>query len=162
MSTCQQCGHALEASDHFCAGCGRPVDAGDHTGSMTSVIMRPADPSGPITAVGAASSTGLPSGAAMLVVRRGPGEGAEFPFSADTTTVSIGRTPESDVFLDDITVSRRHAELRHGAEGWSVRDTGSLNGTYVNRKRVDDVRLSGGDELQIGKFRFAFLVSDSH
>jgi pSer/pThr/pTyr-binding forkhead associated (FHA) protein len=75
--------------------------------------------------------------------------------------MSIGRSPEADIFLDDITVSRRHAELRHGAEGWSLRDAGSLNGTYVNRKRVDDIRLSGGDELQIGKFRFAFLVSDA-
>ena len=161
MSTCQQCGHVLETDDHFCAGCGRPVEAIDHTGSMTSIIMKPADPSGPMTAVGAGTSTGIPRGSAILVVRRGPGEGTEYPLSAGSTTVSIGRTPESDVFLDDITVSRRHAELRHGAEGWSVRDAGSLNGTYVNRKRVDDVRLNGGDELQIGKLRFAFLVSDA-
>ena len=161
MSTCQQCGHGLEADDHFCAGCGRPVGAHDHTGSMTSIIMRPADPSGPMTAVGAGTSSGLPRGSAILVVRRGPGEGTEYALAPGSTTVAIGRTPESDVFLDDITVSRRHAELRHGAEGWSVRDAGSLNGTYVNRKRVDDVCLSGGDELQIGKFRFAFLVSDA-
>lgn len=161
MSSCRQCGHGLEVDDHFCAGCGRPVESRDHTDSMTSIIMRPADPSGPMTAVGTGTSSGLSRGSAILVVRRGPGEGTEYPLTPGSTTVAIGRAPESDVFLDDITVSRRHAELRHGAEGWSVRDAGSLNGTYVNRKRVDDVRLAGGDELQIGKFRFAFLVSDA-
>ena len=161
MSTCQQCDHAIEADDHFCAGCGHPVDAMDHTGSMTSIIMKPADPSGPMTAVGAGTTMDIPRGAAVLVVRRGPGEGTEYSLDAARTTMSIGRSPEADIFLDDITVSRRHAELRHGAEGWSLRDAGSLNGTYVNRKRVDDIRLSGGDELQIGKFRFAFLVSDA-
>jgi pSer/pThr/pTyr-binding forkhead associated (FHA) protein len=162
MTTCQQCGHALEADDHFCAGCGHSVDALDHTASMTSIIIKPADPSGPMTAVGAGTSRGIPQGSAVLVVRRGPGEGTEYALDSARTTMTIGRSPEADIFLDDITVSRRHAELRHGAEGWSVRDAGSLNGTYVNRKRVDDIRLSGGDEMQIGKFRFAFLVSDDH
>jgi pSer/pThr/pTyr-binding forkhead associated (FHA) protein len=72
--------------------------------------------------------------------------------------LTVGRAPESDIFLDDVTVSRHHAELRHGAAGWSVRDVGSLNGTYVNRVRVDDQQLVGGDEVQIGKFRFVFLL----
>ena len=72
--------------------------------------------------------------------------------------MTIGRSPDSDVFLDDVTVSRRHAEFRRGASGWSIRDVDSLNGTYVNRMRVDDHQLRGGDELQIGKFRFVFLV----
>jgi pSer/pThr/pTyr-binding forkhead associated (FHA) protein len=161
MPSCQQCGHALAADDHFCAGCGRPVDSLEHTGSMTSIIMKPTDASGPMTAVGAGTIAQIPRGSAMLVVRRGPGEGTEYSLDSSRTTMAIGRSPEADIFLDDITVSRRHAELRHGAEGWSVRDAGSLNGTYVNRKRVDDARLSGGDELQIGKFRFAFLVSDA-
>lgn len=161
MPSCQQCGHALAADDHFCAGCGRPVDSLEHTGSMTSIIMKPMDASGPMTAVGAGTIAQIPRGSAMLVVRRGPGEGTEYSLDSSRTTMAIGRSPEADIFLDDITVSRRHAELRHGAEGWSVRDAGSLNGTYVNRKRVDDARLSGGDELQIGKFRFAFLVSDA-
>ena len=98
----------------------------------------------------------LPSGAALLVVRRGPDAGARFLLDQNITVA--GRHPEVDIFLDDVTVSRRHAELRHGAEGWSIRDVGSLNGTYVNRKRVEDRQLSGGDEVQIGKFRFIFLV----
>ncbi len=70
----------------------------------------------------------------------------------------MGRAPEAAIFLDDVTVSRHHAEFRHGAEGWSVRDVGSLNGTYVNRVRVEDQHLNGGDEVQIGKFRFVFLL----
>jgi pSer/pThr/pTyr-binding forkhead associated (FHA) protein len=75
-----------------------------------------------------------------------------------TDLVALGRAPEAEVFLDDVTVSRRHAELRSGAEGWSIRDVGSLNGTYVNRVRVEDQKLHGGEEIQIGKFRFMFLV----
>lgn len=106
--------------------------------------------------LGSGERADLPAGQALLIVLRGPGEGTEFPLSGDL--VSIGRAPESEVFLDDVTVSRRHAELRRGAQGWSIRDAGSLNGTYVNRRRVDDSALRPGDELQIGKFRFAFLV----
>ena len=90
------------------------------------------------------------------MVHRGPGEGSEFALNADLLTV--GRSPDSEVFLDDVTVSRRHAEFRRGSSGWSIRDAGSLNGTYVNRRRVEDHQLNGGDEVQIGKFRFVFLV----
>jgi pSer/pThr/pTyr-binding forkhead associated (FHA) protein len=100
----------------------------------------------------------LPNGAAILVVHRGPGEGTEYSLSPLIDVVEVGRSPEAQVFLDDVTVSRHHAEFRHGASGWSVRDVGSLNGTYVNRVRVDDQQLRGGDEVQIGKFRFIFLV----
>jgi pSer/pThr/pTyr-binding forkhead associated (FHA) protein len=75
---------------------------------------------------------------------------------ADVTTA--GRHPESDIFLDDVTVSRRHAEFRKTAEGFFVRDVGSLNGSYVNRERIDDSALQGGDEVQIGKFRLVFLT----
>jgi len=156
MSSCPSCGHDLAVDDHFCAGCGRAI-AHDHTGSMTSIIMTAAA-SGPLSTIGAASSSDLGAGEAVLIVRRGPGEGTTFPLIGDV--VSIGRSPESGIFLDDVTVSRKHAELRHGAAGWSLRDAGSLNGTYVNRKRVDDTALRGGDELQIGKFRFVFLTGD--
>lgn len=94
----------------------------------------------------------------MLVVHRGPGEGTEYPLMPDQQIIVVGRAPEASVFLDDVTVSRHHAEFRHGAGGWSLRDVGSLNGTYVNRVRVEDQQLAGGDEIQIGKFRFIFLV----
>ncbi|HEV2087907.1 MAG TPA: FHA domain-containing protein [Cryptosporangiaceae bacterium] len=97
----------------------------------------------------------LPPGAALLVVRRGPNAGSRFLLDMDVTTA--GRHPESDIFLDDVTVSRRHAEFRREGGTFSVRDVGSLNGTYVNRERVESAMLANGDEVQIGKFRLVFL-----
>ena len=72
--------------------------------------------------------------------------------------VTAGREPDSDLFLDDVTVSRRHADMRRMADGWLLRDVGSLNGTYVNRQRIEEVALVAGDEVQIGKYRFVYLV----
>ncbi len=89
----------------------------------------------------------------------GPNAGSRFLLDADVTTA--GRHPESDIFLDDVTVSRRHAEFRKTADGFFVRDVGSLNGSYVNRERIDDAPLQGGDEVQIGKFRLVFLTGRS-
>ncbi len=154
MATCRHCGHHLESEDHFCAGCGLPADP-DTSGTATTIIPIVGE-SGPITAIG--SPQHLTPGSAMLVVRRGAGEGSEFLLPSDADIIRIGRAPEAEIFLDDVTVSRHHAELRQGAEGWAIRDAGSLNGTYVNRKRVDDQQLHGGDEVQIGKFRFSFLA----
>jgi len=96
----------------------------------------------------------LPEDCALLVVQRGPNAGARFLLDAERTTA--GRQPSSDIFLDDVTVSRRHAEFVRDGERFRVRDVGSLNGTYVNRDRVDDVLLSAGDEVQIGKYRLTF------
>lgn len=99
----------------------------------------------------------LPSGSALLVVRRGPNAGARFLLDADITTV--GRHPEADIFLDDVTVSRRHAEfLRHGMS-FEVRDLGSLNGTYFDGQRIDSATLNDGAEVQVGKFRLTFYAS---
>jgi pSer/pThr/pTyr-binding forkhead associated (FHA) protein len=131
----------------------------EHTGSITSIITPgPTTASGGMSPVGSGRQFELPTGTALLVVLRGPGEGTEYVLRPAAGVVSIGRTPDAGIFLDDVTVSRHHAELRHGAEGWSVRDAGSLNGTYCNRVRVEDQQLQGGDELQIGKFRFVFLL----
>jgi len=92
----------------------------------------------------------------MLVVKRGPNAGSKFVL--DTQVTKAGRHPESDIFLDDVTVSRRHAEVVHGSEGYRLRDVGSLNGTYLNRERIEtEVPLSNGDELQIGKFKLVFF-----
>jgi hypothetical protein len=102
------------------------------------------------------ASSGLPPGMALLVVRRGPNAGARFLLDHDVTT--SGRHPDSDIFLDDVTVSRRHAEFHRGRGGFAVRDVGSLNGTYVNRERVESATLANGDEVQIGKFRLAFVA----
>ena len=99
----------------------------------------------------------LPRGSALLVVQRGPGAGSRFLL--DTDTVAAGRHPDCEIFLDDVTVSRRHAEFLREGDGFRVRDAGSLNGTYVNRDRIDDVVLQGGDEVQIGKFRLVYFAS---
>jgi len=99
----------------------------------------------------------LPVGTALLVVKRGPNAGSRFLLDKDLTTA--GRHPESDIFLDDVTVSRRHAEFSRTDDTFIVRDVGSLNGTYLNRERIDSSPLSNGDEVQIGKFRLVYLTS---
>ncbi|WP_295646128.1 oxoglutarate dehydrogenase inhibitor Odhl [uncultured Corynebacterium sp.] len=98
---------------------------------------------------------GLPEGSALLVVKRGPNAGSRFLLDQDTT--AAGRHPDSDIFLDDVTVSRRHAEFRRNGDQYEVVDVGSLNGTYVNREPKNSSVLSNGDEIQIGKFRLVFL-----
>lgn len=99
----------------------------------------------------------LPSGSALLIVRRGPNSGARFLLDTDVTTV--GRHPDADIFLDDVTVSRRHAEfLRHGT-AFEVKDLSSLNGTYYDGVRIDTALLTDGAEVQIGKFRLTFYAS---
>lgn len=96
----------------------------------------------------------LPEGSALLIVQRGPNAGARFLLNSAQTTA--GRHPSSDIFLDDVTVSRRHAMFYQVDGGFGVKDTGSLNGTYVNQERVDDVVLHPGDEVQIGKYRLTY------
>jgi len=112
---------------------------------------------GPDTDVSPARIAGsLPPGMALLIVRRGPNAGARFLLDHDVTT--SGRHPDSDIFLDDVTVSRRHAEIVREGGQYYVRDVGSLNGTYLNRVRVDSAPLHDGDELQIGTFKLVFLT----
>lgn len=101
----------------------------------------------------------LPSGSALLVVRRGPNAGARFLLDADVTTT--GRHPDADIFLDDVTVSRHHAQfLRHGT-AFEVKDLGSLNGTYFDGVRIETALLADGAEVQVGKFRLTFYSSRS-
>jgi pSer/pThr/pTyr-binding forkhead associated (FHA) protein len=103
------------------------------------------------------SLEGLPEGVGLLVVKRGPNAGSRFMLESDVTRA--GRHPESEIFLDDITVSRRHAEFVRQGPGYVVRDVGSLNGTYLNRERLEEAPLNHGDEVQIGKFKLVFLAS---
>lgn len=98
----------------------------------------------------------LPRDSAMLVVRRGPNAGSTFVLEKDETTV--GRHPDSDIFLDDVTVSRRHALVRRAGGGFEVSDAGSLNGTYVDHQRVENAELSDLNELQIGRFVLTFVL----
>ena len=121
-----------------------------HMGSLDEVLEGDSD------VVPSRVAGSLPPGMALLVVRRGPNAGARFLLDHDLTT--SGRHPDSDIFLDDVTVSRRHAEFHRGVNAFTVRDVGSLNGTYVNRERVESATLSNGDEVQIGKFRLMFIA----
>ena len=167
---CNQCGHQNPDGSRFCARCGAALarigaeSAVESTSTVSLAALEgalDADPANaPVeTAPDAADSgalEGLPPGSALLVVKRGPNAGSRFLLDSDTTTA--GRHPESDIFLDDVTVSRRHAEFVPEGGGFLVRDVGSLNGTYLNRERIDAAGLAGGDEVQIGKYRLVFLV----
>ncbi|SOD73820.1 pSer/pThr/pTyr-binding forkhead associated (FHA) protein [Jatrophihabitans sp. GAS493] len=160
---CTVCGSENPPGSRFCANCGAPIGderlpaAPDSTGIITTVTTATdgdADFS-PDAHQGAIDA--LSPGSALLVVKRGPNAGSRFLLDQDVT--SAGRHPDSDIFLDDVTVSRRHAEFRREGSGFSVHDVGSLNGTYVNRERIDVTPLAGGDEVQIGKFRLVYLTA---
>jgi pSer/pThr/pTyr-binding forkhead associated (FHA) protein len=103
------------------------------------------------------SIAALPSGSALLIARRGPNAGARFLL--DTSVTTVGRHPNADIFLDDVTVSRRHAEFSRHGQSFIVRDLGSLNGTYVGGVRIEESLLDDGAEVQIGKFRLTFYPS---
>ena len=121
------------------------------------------EPDTPATAPAQSAVSGideLPNGSALLVVKRGPNAGSRFVLNQPVT--SAGRHPNSDIFCDDITVSRRHAEFRCQNNQFQVVDVGSLNGTYVNREPVQSAVLANGDDIQIGKFHLVFLTSPSH
>ena len=99
----------------------------------------------------------LPSGSALLIVQRGPNEGSRFLLDQDLTTV--GRHPNADIFLDDVTVSRRHAEFHRHDKTFQIKDLASLNGTYFDGVRIENALLEDGAEVQIGKFRLTFYAS---
>lgn len=160
---CPGCGEPNPETARFCSQCGTPLTraAADRAtaGETTSMIFTGAelpdaetgDESGADTSV----IDALPPNTALLVVKRGPNAGSRFLLDSELT--EVGRRPDSDIFLDDVTVSRRHAEFYRHRGRFAVRDVGSLNGTYVNRERIEEAALSGGDEVQIGKFRLVFL-----
>ncbi|WP_298252981.1 FHA domain-containing protein [uncultured Arthrobacter sp.] len=128
----------------------------------TSQFERPDVPGGldrNLTREEQASVAALPAGSALLIAHTGPNAGARFLLDEDVT--SAGRHPNADIFLDDVTVSRQHAEFRRSENGFTVVDTRSLNGTYVSNDRVDSADLRNGDEVQIGKFRLTFYAARS-
>ena len=136
---CPQCGQLNPAESNFCSVCGTALPAEDHTETHTSL------------------SPLLDGEAPLLVVVRGANAGSRFALVGDVTT--IGRHPDSDVFLDDVTVSRRHAEIRRTPQGgFEVADAGSLNGTYVDGERIEIAELVEGSQLQVGKFRLVVVV----
>jgi pSer/pThr/pTyr-binding forkhead associated (FHA) protein len=151
---CNQCGHRNPAGSNFCSSCGAVLSVGDDTTITFLTVEASSDLADDELTVHIDELTG---DAGLLVVKRGPNAGAKF--SLDTDVTKAGRHPDSDIFLDDITVSRRHAEVVRGGAGYRVRDVGSLNGTYVNRERIDDAPLANGDEVQIGKFKLVFFAA---
>jgi pSer/pThr/pTyr-binding forkhead associated (FHA) protein len=173
MSFCTACGRQNPDDARFCSQCGtKLVGADEITGARPGAPGQPGQGESTATIsinlgdksetsdrqlnpVDAAAVDALPAGHALLVVQRGPGSGSRFLLDADVVTA--GRHPESEIFLDDVTVSRRHAQFDRSGDTFTVSDVGSLNGTYVNRDRIDKVQLKDGDEVQIGKYRLVFF-----
>lgn len=155
---CAQCGHQNTGDSRFCARCGAPLrtTAGDApSGDQTTTISIAGLEVDEHDDLAADLLDELPDGFALLVVQRGPNAGSRYLLDKDVTTA--GRGPDSDIFLDDVTVSRDHAIIVRRGEDYHLDDCGSLNGTYVNRQRVESQLLRHGDELQIGKYKLAFL-----
>lgn len=177
MPYCTNCGHDNPDGSNFCGQCGSALRAA--AGSPSSQVSPSSPPSAPRVSTGDTTKTippvvaeadldglsaedeaavnALPHGSALLIVQRGPNAGSRFLLNTDQ--VSAGRHQDSDIFLDDISVSRRHATFTRTPDGTVLADRGSLNGTYVNRELVDSTLLRHGDEVQIGKFRLIYFGS---
>jgi FHA domain/zinc-ribbon domain len=158
---CAQCGHQNAGDSRFCARCGAELSpsAGEPaTDQTTTISIAGLDVDEHDDLAGDLLGESLPDGFALLVVQRGPNAGSRFLLDKDVTTA--GRQPDSDIFLDDVTVSRRHAQFTRTDHGFVVADVGSLNGTYLNRQRIEqETPVRNGDEVQVGKFRLLFFTS---
>jgi len=149
MIDCPKCGSENAEDSNFCRLCGSrlaPVDLAETTITYSTAEGETASSD---------MSTEVDAGTVLLIRTGGGREGETIGLEGDVLT--IGRSPHSDLFLDDVTVSRHHARVLRDERGFSLEDLNSLNGTYVNRRRIERHRLSDGDELQIGKFKLAFL-----
>jgi pSer/pThr/pTyr-binding forkhead associated (FHA) protein len=151
---CNHCGHRNPPDSSFCSSCGSPLDVqGDRTITLSPVDPLQDAPGAEDDVVVPMSE--LPTDTAVLIVRSGPQAGDRFALGDGT--IRLGRHPDSEIMLDDITVSRRHASITRTADGYVVTDAGSLNGTYLNQERIDEALLHHGDELQVGKFRLVLF-----
>ncbi len=165
MPFCTNCGHDNPDGANFCAQCGAPLTAAPRSeaarmsGDTTKTIVPVPDDRGEVglSPADEAAVSALPQGSALLIVQRGADAGSRFLLDHDSSVA--GRRADSDIFLDDISVSRRHVGFERGPDGVRVKDLGSLNGTYVNRELVDEALLQPGDEVQIGKFRLVYYAS---
>ncbi len=150
---CPECGFQNPEAANYCSKCGALLiheEQGAHT-TMSFTPEEEAEDEG-------LSLDGLRIEGPALVVRAGGGRAGE-TFALELDRTSLGRAPECEVFLDDVTVSRRHSVITRSADGFTLHDEGSLNGTYVNRRRVESAKLEDGDEVQIGKYKLTFLES---
>ena len=148
---CTHCGHSNPDSARFCAKCGSPLEAD------TTVSLTPIETEDETAEDFPFPHDQLLPGQALLLVKRGPNAGSTFLLEKDVAT--CGRDPSSDVFLDDVTVSRKHAEFHRREDGFFVKDVGSLNGTYVNGDPVEETKLASGDEVQVGRFKLEFFAA---
>ncbi len=150
MRLCPECGAEVRPGMKFCAECGTKLDTGQSTVSYAPSFGAEG---GPVV-------LGEAEGAALIELDQVEGTAGRRMHDLRDEVVTVGRGQDSSIFLDDVTVSRRHAEIVHGERGgYRIRDVGSLNGTYVNRVRVDAVDLRNGDEIQVGKYRFRFVFA---
>ena len=152
---CPECGFVVTEGANYCQRCGAYVGARDpardDVTTATYVIDEQTGELRPVDVGDVAAATGA------LVIRSGGGRvGQSFPLEGERLT--IGRSPDAEIFLDDVTVSRDHAVLVRRSGQWHLDDSGSLNGTYVNRRRIESHKLEDGDELQIGKYKLTFLA----
>ena len=149
---CTNCGHPNRDDARFCSECGHPLQ------EDVTVTLPAIEAEEEVHEEFPFPHDELETGQALLLVKRGPNAGSTFLLDQDATTV--GRSTDGDVFLDDVTVSRKHAIFERRAGGaWFVRDVGSLNGTYVNGEQVDETKLASGDEVQIGRFKLTFFAA---
>ena len=163
---CRKCGHENAAGANYCSSCGTPLltaerggtsAAGDHEDDTTVSLALVEDREALAAELGDVLDD-LQKGLGMLVVRRGPNAGSTFVLEKTETT--LGRHPDSDIFLDDVTVSRRHALITRRDDSYRVADAGSLNGTYVDHERVEQAELRDMHELQVGRFILTFVVGN--
>jgi pSer/pThr/pTyr-binding forkhead associated (FHA) protein len=151
VKVCPNCGAEVTAQMKFCSECGTKLDQGQTTASYAPAFEEEESETPP------AATTA--DGASLIELDQVEGTAGRRMHDMGDETITVGRSPESNIFLDDVTVSRKHAEIERGERGYRIRDVGSLNGTYVNRVRVDAVDLRNGDEIQIGKYRFKFVFA---
>jgi pSer/pThr/pTyr-binding forkhead associated (FHA) protein len=147
---CPECGFVNAEGANYCQKCGAFLGEAKK-GDTTEVYQ--VDEAGEIRPVDLEDVTGE---GATLVIRSGGGRSGE-AFNLGGERLTIGRSPEAEIFLDDVTVSRNHALLVRRRDGLYIDDLGSLNGTYVNRRRIESHRLQNGDELQVGKYKLTYL-----
>ncbi len=151
---CPECGFVNPEGANYCQKCGAYLGRGEGSGEEPTTMTYKVDETGemkPIDIDEAVEEAG-----AALVIRSGGGRAGE-SFTIDQDRMSIGRTPDAAVFLDDVTVSRNHALLVLRKDGHYIDDLGSLNGTYVNRRRIESHKLADGDEIQVGKYKLGYL-----
>jgi len=155
---CPACHHRNDAVANFCSSCGERIGGGPE--EPTAAIPVVLETTETIDRSHLAERDGFDESVGILLVDSGPKSGSRYALDQPTTTA--GRHPESDIFLDDVTVSRRHVEITRTAGSYRARDVGSLNGTYVNKELIEDVELNDGDELQIGRFKLLFFHGTGH